>query len=180
MTPFGVAHLGQVRMMTHRPAAGTIGVRWWSHHIANTRAYLEASLAGDTESALGALKELWDAVLQWQNITGSWAAGVLMAEHTALAKMLVDGFAQKAGPAWTSSAAAALGKNVESHAKLFPKDPAAFAELFGEHTRLAGEYITDLAEGRQKDFQEHFADAIRNGRDLAKFTDAAFASARPI
>jgi hypothetical protein len=141
------------------------------HHIMNTRAYLERTLAGDTPGALAALEELWGAVKAWEGITRSWAAGVLMAEHTALAKLLVDCFAQDAGEACTTTAVNALIKNVEAQGKLFPREPARFAELFGVHTKLAGAYITDLAQGRQEDFEAHFVEALQNGEDLAAFTD---------
>ena len=154
--------------------AGSMGERWWMHHISNTRGYLEGSLMGDKNRALTSLHELWQAVLDWQKITGSWAAAVLMAEHTALAKDLIDGFAQKTGGTWTSTMADALGKNVESSSKLFPRQPEEFARLFGEHTRLAGAYITDLADGRTDDFDAHFKEALKNGELLAAFTDQVF------
>lgn len=151
------------------------GQKWWRHHIMNTRAYLEAALAGDQNAAVAALGALWKAILDWQRITGSPVAGVLMAEHTALAKLLVDGFASDAGEAWTSTAADAIGKNVESHRLLFPQRKEEFARLFGEHSGLAGQYITDLANGRTEDFERHFAQALANGDVLAEFTDRTFA-----
>lgn len=152
----------------------TKGRNWWRHHILHTRKYLEAALAGDMERAVEALQGLWDAAMEWQKITGSWAAGLLMAEHTALAKLLIDGLAKKAGPAWADTAIDALVANVESHTKLFPIEPAEFASLFGEHTKLAGTYSMDLAEGRLEDFERHFAEALRNGDDLGVFTDRVF------
>lgn len=171
---FGYARLGQAFPMPPRLRRETLGQRWWMHHIMNTRGYLEATLAGQTERSLMALRHLWQAVLEWQHVTGSWAAGVLMAEHTALAKLLVDGFASGAGPGWTKTAIDALVKNVDSHSKLFPRAPEEFARLFGEHTLLAGTYITDLGEGRSEDFEATFAKALRNGRELARFTDTVF------
>jgi hypothetical protein len=144
------------------------------HHIMNTRAYAESALAHNTPGTLAALKELWQAVLEWQKITGSPVAGVLMAEHTALAKLLVDCFVQDAGAACTSSAIDAVGRNVEMQRALFPREAGRFADLFGEHSNLAGTYITDLAEGRQEDFDAHFTEALKNGRELAAFTDQVF------
>lgn len=148
------------------------GQAWWQHHIMNTRGYLEAVLDRNTEAALDALAELWKAVLDWQDITGSPTAGVLMAEHTALFKMLADGLA--AGNDWPAAAAEALAKNVQSTGQLFPKNPGEFEELFGEHTQLAGAYAIDLAEDRLEDFNQHFALALQNGDLLGQFVDENF------
>lgn len=150
------------------------GQRWWLHHIMNTRAYLEAALAGDAAAAMKALQGLWSAAQTWQILTRSWVAGVLMGEHTVLAKQLIDGFARKAGSGWAASMAEALGKNVESTRKLFPRKPEEFAALFAIHTDLAGAYITDLVEGNGINFERHFGDALKNGRDLSAFTDRVF------
>ena len=57
-----VVNLGQDAVV--KPAS--VGEQWWSHHIANTRAYAEAALSGDEAGAIAALKELWKAVLDWQ------------------------------------------------------------------------------------------------------------------
>jgi hypothetical protein len=148
--------------------------RWWEHHIVSTRAYAESVLAHDGPGVLAALKELWSAILSWQKITGSPVAGVLMAEHTALAKLLADCFSENAGSACTDVVAAAVGRNVESHRTLFPREADRFADLFGEHSALAATYITDLAEGRQADFDAHFAEAVKNGQELDAFTDKVF------
>lgn len=150
------------------------GDQWWRFHITHTREYLQGSLLGDGPRAMAALQGLWDAVLEWQRITGSWQAGLLMAEHTALAKLLVDGLAKRLGPGAATTAVEALMENVRTHAKLFPGDPAGFSALFGEHTRLAAVYSIDLAEGRQRDFEAHFDQATKNGDDLGRFTDRMF------
>ena len=172
----GKGFLGMVRLAQPAAPAPAVsrGRQWWIHHIMNTRAYLEAALAGNLPLALGALKELWDAIKEWEQITGSWAAGVLIAEHTALAKLLVDCFAQDLGNTCTSTAADALGRNVAATRQLFPKDPDVFAVLYALHTTLAGQYITDLAQGNQEDFERHFAEALQNGEDLGAFTDRVF------
>ena len=122
---------------------------WWMHHIINTRAYAEHTLAGETPGALEALRELWTAVKEWEGMTKSWAAGVLMAEHTALAKLFVDCLSMGGGDC-AGVADEALGRNVEAHRQLFPAQPERFAELFGLHTKLAGQYISDLADGRRR------------------------------
>lgn len=168
MKAFPVVNLGQAVPVS------SVGEQWWTHHIANTRAYAEAALAGDTAAAVEAVKELWRAVLDWQNITGSPVAGVLIAEHTALAKLLVDCFASDAGEACTSTAVDAVVRNVETHRALFPKDPDRFSDLFGRHSELAGAYITDLAAEDMESFDRHFAEAIENGQELAAFTDRVF------
>lgn len=178
----GNGFLGQVRLAqpgSPAPASapgpvGSPGREWWIHHIRNTRAYLEAALAGDQPASLAALKELWNAVKDWESITQSWAAGLLIAEHTALAKLLVDCFAQGLGNACTGTAADALARNVAATRQLFPVNPDAFADLYDIHTQLAGQYITDLAGGNQEDFERHFAEALQNGEDLGAFTDQAF------
>lgn len=159
---YPVVNLGQAR---------PIGARWWAHHIENTRAYLEASLAGDTPRALQALAELWNAVLSWQQLTKSPTAGVLMAEHTALAKLLIDGFAGGKGARWTGTAADALGENVKTTSVLFPIRPEEFAALFGQHVQVTGQYITDLAGEDRRSFEAHFAVAMENGLELGAFTD---------
>lgn len=172
---FPVVNLGQAgRMLPPQARTGSAGQRWWSHHIANTRAYAEAVMAGDTGGAVKAVGELWKAVLDWQKLTGSPVAGILMAEHTALAKMLADGFAEKRGDAWTSSATSALIKNVETQSKLFPRDPEGFVALFGPHTELAGAYITDIANDDTDALNGHWAQALQNGADLAAWTDHTF------
>lgn len=155
-------------------SADSPGRRWWMHHIFNTRALAEAAMAGDVDSALAAIGELWAAVLEWQKITGSPIAGVLMGEHTVLAKLLIECLAHKLGDSCSQTAVAALMRNVDSQAQLFPKDRETFASLFGPHTELAGAYITDLAEGRMDDFNMHFGQAVKNGELLGAFTDRAF------
>jgi len=149
----------------------SLGSQWWTHHIENTRAYAEAALAGDTPAAVAALKQLWRAVLDWQKLTGSDIAGALMGEHTVYAKLLVDCFAGKIGSACTTTAADAVGRNVESVRALFPVEPERFADLFGVHSTLAGQYITDLAAGDMSSFNVHFLEALTNGKQLADFTD---------
>lgn len=173
-SPFsGVSSAIKPQRMAQAVPAPAAPNGWWLNHINHTRGYLEAALAGNEPAAVEALKALWKAVLDWQNLTGSPAAGVLMAEHTALFKMAADALAQ--GKAENAAAAVdALTGNVESHAKLFPKDPTGFADLFGVHTQLAGTYAMDLAEGRLEDFEATFAEALRNGEELQAFTDANF------
>jgi len=165
MRAIPIATLGQVRQRL------SIGAKWWLHHIENTRAYAEAALAGDTSGAVTALRELWKAVLDWQKLTGSDVAGALMGEHTVYAKLLVDCFAGKIGTECTTTAADAVGRNVESTRALFPVQPEKFADLFGVHSTLAGQYITDLAEGNTESFNAHFQEALQNGHELADFTD---------
>lgn len=160
------------------PVNGNNGNGWWQNHINHTRGYLEAALAGNEPAAVESLKALWKAVLDWQDLTGSPVAGVLMAEHTALFKLAADSLA-KGDSAGAEAAVSALVGNVETTAKLFPTDPTTFADLFGIHTQLAGAYALDLAEGRLEDFEAHFADALENGDDLQRFTDETFGS-RPV
>ena len=155
-------------------SAESPGRRWWMHHIFNTRALAEAAMAKDTPSALAAIAELWAAVKEWERITGSATAGVLMGEHTVLAKLLIECLAHKLGDSCAQTAVAALMRNVDSQAQLFPRQPEEFASLFGPHTELAGAYITDLAQGDQAAFQEHFAQAVKNGELLGTFTDRTF------
>ncbi len=168
------AFLGEVRLAQPAPRAASPGRDWWMHHIRNTRALAERSFAGDTPGALAAIKELWDAVLKWQNITGSWAAGVLMGEHTVLAKLFVDCLAQKKGDSCTSTATEALLANVEEQRALFPRQSDRFANLFLVHTKLVAAYVPDLAEGRTDDFNADWAKALQNGDDLGAFTDQVF------
>src|SRR4029078_6194854 len=149
----------------------SVGEQWWSHHIANTRAYAEAALSGDEAGAVSALKELWQAVLDWQEITACPVARALMGEHTVFAKLLADCFVTKAGEACTGTAAEAIGRNVEAHRKYFRFKPQEFADLCSRHSELAGLYITDLAAGDMDSFNENFSEAIRNGEELAAFTD---------
>jgi len=155
-------------------SAESPGRRWWMHHIFNTRALAEAAMAKDTPSALAAIAELWAAVKEWERITGSATAGVLMGEHTVLAKLLIDCLSLGLGGSCGATAVDALMRNVDSQRVLFPKDPDTFASLFGPHTELAGAYITDLAEGRMEDFNMHFAQAVKNGELLGTFTDRTF------
>lgn len=173
--PFGPGFLGRARLAQLAPAAlPSAGRHWWAHHIANTRGYLEGALSGDTSGALWSLGELWHAVLEWQRITGSPMNGVLMAEHTALAKLLVDCLARKLGQDCLDTADQALGRNVEEHRRLFSRDPAVFADLFGRHVGLTGKYVTALADGRQADFEAAYAQALENGAALGAFTDRVF------
>lgn len=167
------AFLGQVRLAS--PI--TFGWSWWRHHILNTRAYAEAVFSKDVSASISALHELWLAVKDWEQITGNWSAGLLMAEHTAIAKLLVDCLA--AGDSSCARVAAdALGRNVEAQRKLFPREAARFAELFAIHTTLAGTYITDLSEGRMNDFERDFSQALENGQSLGQFTDQVFSRIR--
>jgi hypothetical protein len=168
---FRPAYLGQVRLAQNQRSQGE---QWWMHHILNTRAYAETTLKGDVFGSLKALGELWKSVLDWQTLTKSPVAGVLMAEHIALAKLLVDCFAQKKGGSCSDTAVEALLRNVDATAKLFPKDAAGFAGLFGPHTKLAGAYISDLAAGDQQAFEDHWRQALENGQALSKFTDDTF------
>ena len=162
------------------PKTASPGEQWWSHHIMNTRAYAEAALSGDQEGAVAALKELWKAVLDWQELTGCPVAGALMGEHTVYAKLLADCFVTKAGDACTGTAVDAVGRNVEAHRKYFFANPGEFADLFGRHSELAGAYITDLAAGDTNSFDDNFEEAIRNGHDLAEFTDRVIIPAREL
>lgn len=171
--------LGQVRLVPvqRQPqpqASGSPGRRWWDHHIRNTRALAEAAFAGDNQGALAAVGELWDAVKNWEKLTGSPVAGVLMGEHTVLAKLLVDCLSKNLGQGCADAAVGGLLRNVEAQRALFPRQPGAFAALFGPHTELAGAYITDLSQGNMDDFKAHFAQALANGDQLGAFTDRAF------
>lgn len=170
MRALRIVNLGQTAQ------APSVGTQWWTHHIENTRAYAEASLGGDTQASVAALRELWKAVLDWQKLTGSDISGALMGEHTVYAKLLVDCFAGDVGTACTTTAADAVGRNVEATRALFPVEPERFAELFGVHSTLAGQYITDLAEGDMASFNVHFLEALKNGRELAAFTDRYLAN----
>lgn len=169
MKTLRVVKLGQAEEQPVSP-----GWVWWKHHIDNTRAYAERALAKDWPAAADALKELWKAVIDWQKITGCPKAGALMAEHTMLAKLLVDCFVTNAGADCTSTAADAVARNVEEQRSLFPKEADRFADLFGRHSVLAGQYITDLAANDMESFNIHFQEAIENGHDLADFTDEVF------
>lgn len=172
---FDRAFLGQVRLAQASPSpAGSPGTAWWRHHIANTRALAEAAFAGDSAGAVAAVKQLWEAVKNWERLTGSPVAGVLMGEHTVLAKLLVDCLSLNQGEGCVATAVGALMRNVEAHRELFPRRPREFADLFGPHTELAGAYITDLANGNVEEFDAHFAQAVRNGDDLGRFTDQVF------
>jgi hypothetical protein len=133
----------------------------------------------NAQGALHALSELWAAVLEWQRLTRSAMDGVLMAEHTALAKLLVDCLASpELGGDGVQVAAAALGRNVDAQGALFSKDPQAFAALFAVHVDLTGRYATALAEGRRSDFDVAYAQTLENGRDLGRFVDRAFFGVR--
>lgn len=167
---FGPHFLGQVRLAQPQLSPG---VQWWVHHIINTRFYLEEALAKGP-GALTALIELWDAVLDWQRLTGAKTQGLLMGEHTALAKLLIDCFARSAGNECTTTAVDALMRNVDAQRILFPVAPDKFADLFKKHNELTGAYITALAQGRTDDFNSAFEQAIANGQELGAFTDAAF------
>jgi hypothetical protein len=174
---FGSGFLGSARLSQSSagmPASSSLGRRWWAHHIASTRAYLEAALQADLHTSLVALGELWHAVQEWQRITQSPMAGLLMAEHTALAKLLVDCFAQSQASGCTDVAAAALERNVDIHRLLFPKNPAQFADLFGQHVDITGKYVTALASGDQAAFEADYARALDNGVLLGDFVDRNF------
>ena len=164
------AFLGQVRIANE----GSPGRRWWMHHIRNTRALAEAAFAGNDKAALAAIGELWSAVKSWELLTKSAVAGVLIGEHTVLAKLLVDCLASGANSACSLTAVDALMRNVEAQRALFPKNAAAFGDLFKTHTELAGAYITDLANKDQEAFQAHWAKALENGDALGAFTDETF------
>jgi hypothetical protein len=163
--------LGQVRLAS---AMTSIGIGWWRHHIAFTRAYLEAALAKDVPGSLDALKELWKAIQSWQELAGVWSQGVLMAEHTALAKLLIDCYVTGEGTACQTTAVNALLRNVDAQRMLFPVQPDVFADLFEQHVKLTGAYIGDLAAGKMDDFTAHYSQALENGRALGAFTDQAF------
>jgi len=166
------AFLGQVRLAERRRTSQ--GRLWWMHHILNTRAYAETSFQNDLPGALKAVGELWRAVLDWQALTHSPVAGVLMGEHTVLVKLLVDCIALGKGNSCADTAVEALLRTVDESAQLFPRDPAGFAALFGPHTQLAGAYITDLANKDQESFQTHWAQALANGEALGRWTDEHF------
>jgi hypothetical protein len=174
--PFGSGFLGSARLGQASYAQVSIGKNWWAHHIANTRAYLEAALAVNVPASLSALMELWAAVADWQAITRSKLDGLLMAEHTALAKLLID-CAADAFPGvggCVDTAAAALGRNVEAHGALFSKDAATFTALFGRHVEVTGKYVGALAAGSRSDFEAYYAEALENGEELGAFTDRTF------
>lgn len=175
---FGSGFLGGVRLGQAVPVS--IGKQWWAHHIKNTRAYLEAAIAVNVPKSLAALTELWKAVADWQLITGSPLDGLLIAEHTALAKLLIDcaGDAFPGVSGCVDTAAAALGRNVEAHRVLFSKDRSTFADLFGRHVEVTGQYVQALADGRRSDFDMFYAQALANGEELGAFTDAVFLRGR--
>lgn len=160
----GRAHLAQ-------PDAQSVGRNWWIHHILETRAYLQAALNKDMPAAVFAMLELWKVVLDWQRLTGKPIAGILMAEHTALAKLLVDCFSRGEGDACTTTAADALARNVGAQGSIFP---SRFVELFRKHVEITGQYVGDRAKGDLTAFEKHFAQAIENGRELGDFMDQVF------
>lgn len=168
------AFLGTVPLAT-RPGGKVpgAGVSWWEHHISATRNYLVAALTRNQADALGSVADLWNGVLVWQEMTGSPIAGVLMAEHTALAKLLVDALAAKDKDAGTV-AADALMANVQLSSQVFPRDPKTYATLLGEHVRLTGLYATALADEKVDEFGRHYQAAIENGRALGAFTDLVY------
>lgn len=171
---FGSGFLGGVRLGQAVPRS--IGKRWWAHHIENTRAYLEAAIQVNVPKSLSALAELWAAVADWQAITGRPIDGLLMAEHTALAKLLIDCSAD-AFPEVSScadTAGAALGRNVEAHGALFSRDAAGFTDLFAQHVEITGKYVGALAAGSHADFEAFYAQALRNGEELGAWTDKTF------
>lgn len=170
---FQQAFLGQVRL-AQRGEQLTPGHRWWNHHIFNTRALAEGVFAGDSAAAMQAAGELWNAVKNWELITRSSVAGLLIGQHTILAKLLVDCFAAGGKEACVQTAVDALMSNVEAQRAFFPREPEAFAALFGPHTELAGAYITDLAKGDRESFDQHWAQALENGSRLGDFTDQVF------
>ena len=176
MRTIPVVNLGQDAVLQ----AASPGEQWWSHHIMNTKAYAEAALSGDEEGAVAALKELWQAVLDWQDLTGCPVAGALMGEHTVYAKLLADCFVTKSGDACTSTTVDAIVRNVQAHRKYFFANPDEFTDLFGRHSELAGAYITDLAAGDMNKFADDFEEAIRNGHELAEFTDRVIIPAREL
>jgi hypothetical protein len=154
-------------------APQSTGAFWWGHHIRATRAYAEGMIAGDFEKALQAGVQLWEMAIQWGFITRSDIAGLLIGEHTMLAKLLVDGLAGgKDG--WPDVAVAALVANVQAQGKLFPRDPAGFVALFGPHVEITGAYITALAKGDMSTFNSKFQEALENGGQLAAFTYRTF------
>lgn len=174
---FSSGFLGGVRLGMAVPS---IGKAWWAHHISNTRAYLEAAVQVNIPKALAALGELWQAVADWQAITGSKTDGLLIAEHTALAKLLID-CAADAFPGvggCVDTAAAALSRNVEAHGALFSRDAAGFADLFGRHVEVTGQYVSAFAGGRYSDFDGFYAQALKNGEELGVFTDTVFLRGR--
>lgn len=175
---FGSGFLGGVRLGQAVPVS--IGEQWWLHHIRNTRAYLEAVIAVNIPNSLTALAELWQAVADWQRITRSPMDGLLMAEHTALAKLLIDcaGDAFPGVGGCVDTAAAALGRNVEAHGALFSKDAAVFTDLFARHVEVTGQYVQALADGRRGDFELLYTRALGNGEELGAFTDKTFLSVR--
>lgn len=147
---------------------GTVGARWWDHHIRQTQAYLAAATAKDAKAGLAAVLQLWNAALSWQDLTRSQVAGVLIAEHTVLAKLLID---QAASGARTQETIDALGRNVDAQTQLFPVQPQVFGALFGKHVAITGDYIMAYVAGDNTKFQASFAQALSNGRDLGDFTD---------
>ena len=149
-------------------------MKWWMHHILNTRALGEAAHRGDNQAVLAAIGELWKAVKDWEKLTKSPVAGVLMGEHTVLVKLLIDCLAKDKGSGCSDTALDALMGNVESQKALFPKDPEGFAYLFGPHTALAGAYTTDIFNDDTDAFNTHFGQAIENGKQLAAWTDRTF------
>lgn len=150
------------------------GLAWWAHHILSTRVLAEATFSKDKDGALGALMNLWSAVKDWERITRSAAAGILMAQHTILAGELISCMAAGGKSSCVDTAVNALTENVKATGKLFPVDPQGFAALFGPHTELAGAYITDLAKGDMVQFEKHWDEALLNGQLLQGFTDRTF------
>lgn len=172
--PFRPGFLGAARL-AQPEASGSIGKRWWLHHIASTRTYLEARYSGDEKEPLVALVELWHAVLEWQNLTKSPMDGVLMAEHTALAKLLIDcatGALSASG--CQDTAGEALVENVKAQGKLFSRNPEAFGQLFGRHVEVTGAYVAAYAAGDFGAFKSRYAEALENGHALGLFTDKTF------
>lgn len=175
---FEPVFLGKARLAQDVRFVGTPGIDWWAHHIKNTRAYLEASLAGDQAAQLKALAELWSAVLSWQKMLQSPTAGLLIGEHTALAKLLIDCYTLSEKGPCQDVATQALVRNVAEHAALFPRDPARFADLFGQHVQITGKYIDDLGTGNVSQFQTDYQTALSNGLVLGNFIDQTFFSGR--
>lgn len=146
---------------------------WWIDHVSETYVYVMMTKSQDARGQDKAVQNLIGGVKSWADLLNQPDAGVLMGDHVAAAKALVDGaFAHDATT--INQAVEQLLGNVAQQTELYQKSIPGFpgeewTKLFTTHVTATGGYVLALASGDDADFRKNWNVVRSNMAALARF-----------
>jgi len=153
--------------------------QWWADHVMHTTAYTDASFAKDNAKAVGAVRGLWNGVLDWGCLFCDDIAAALMGEHAMAVKFLADsaaiGLKQNEADYITDYLVRNLEMQTAHYKSLFPAFPAdEWKNLFKEHITATGARILALSKGDKAAADEAMKTILSNRDKIAAFSNANF------